>query len=230
MSYQKISILLALLVAAIVFAAGCTNSTVPDNPAAPAITQPVTSFATPAVTQAGTAPLSPAASLTMSPSLPTAEKDQKRVRLETTMGNITMVLDPDMPITAGNFESLVNKGYYNGVIFHRVMNGFMIQGGDPTGTGRGNPGYRIPDEFTSHNKNVRGAVAMANSGPNTGSSQFFINLVDNSIQPTFDTKYPVFGSVVEGMEVVDAIGKVPTSGPPTNRPLQNVTIIRAEVI
>ena len=224
------SVLLALLVAAIVFSAGCTNSTVPGNPATPAITQPVTTFATPAVTQAVMASLTPSASMTTSPSVSTVANDQKRVRLETTMGNITIVLDPDMPITAGNFESLVKKGYYDGVIFHRVMNGFMIQGGDPTGTGRGNPGYRIPDEFTSHNKNVRGAVAMANSGPNTGSSQFFINLVDNSIQPAVDTKYPVFGNVVEGMEVVDAIGKVPTSGAPNNRPLQNVTIIRAEVI
>lgn len=146
------------------------------------------------------------------------------------MGDITIALDPDMPITAGNFESLVKSGYYNGVMFHRVINGFMIQGGDPTGTGRGGPGYRIPDEFTSHNKNVRGAIAMANSGPNTGGSQFFINLVDNSARPTFDASYPVFGNVVGGMDVVDAIGKVPTSGSPNDRPLQNVTIIRAEVI
>ena len=155
----------------------------------------------------------------------------KNVRLETTMGNITIALDPDMPITAGNFETLVQKGYYNGVIFHRVINGFMIQGGDPTGTGRGGPGYTIQDEFTSHNKNGRGAVAMANTGqPNSGGSQFFINLVDNSALQgnTFDNNYPVFGNVIDGMDVVDAIGKVQTGT--NNRPLQNVTIIRAVMV
>jgi peptidylprolyl isomerase len=143
------------------------------------------------------------------------------------MGNIIVALDPDMPITAGNFESLVKSGFYDGVIFHRVIDGFMIQGGDPTGTGRGDPGYTIPDEFTSTNKNNRGTIAMANAGPNTGSSQFFINLVNNNY---LDTKHPVFGTVIEGMDVVDAIGKVPTSGGNEGRPLQNVTIIRAVMI
>ena len=149
------------------------------------------------------------------------------------MGNITIALDPDMPITAGNFETLVQKGYYDGVIFHRVINGFMIQGGDPTGTGRGGPGYTIQDEFTGTNKNSRGAVAMANTGKaNSGGSQFFINLVDNSAQLNnqFDTMYPVFGNVVEGMDVVDAIGNVETSGYPSDRPLQNITIIRAVMV
>jgi peptidylprolyl isomerase len=146
------------------------------------------------------------------------------------MGNITIALDPDMPITAGNFEMLVNKGYYNGVIFHRVISGFVIQGGDPTGTGRGGPGYTIRDEFSSHNHNVRGTVAMANSGPNTGGSQFFINLADNSGRPDFDTNYPVFGNVVGGMDVVDVIAQGETTGPPNDRPLKPVTIIRAEMI
>jgi peptidylprolyl isomerase len=107
----------------------------------------------------------------------------------------------------------------------------MIQGGDPTGTGRGGPGYTIQDEFTSHNKNGRGAVAMANTGqPNSGGSQFFINLVDNSALQgnTFDNNYPVFGNVIDGMNVVDAIGKVQTGT--NNRPLQNVTIIRAVMV
>jgi peptidylprolyl isomerase len=149
----------------------------------------------------------------------------KKVRLETSMGNITIALDPDMPITAGNFETLVERGYYDGIIFHRVMDGFMIQGGDPTGTGMGGPGYTIKDEFTSHNKNNRGAVAMANAGPNTGGSQFFINLVDNNY---LDGKHPVFGNVVEGMNVVDAIGKVSTDS--NNRPIQNITIIRAVMV
>jgi peptidylprolyl isomerase len=152
----------------------------------------------------------------------------KQARLETNMGTITIALDPAMPITAGNFETLVRKGYYNGVIFHRVMNGFMIQGGDPTGTGRGGPGYVIKDEFAASNRNDRGTVAMANAGPNTGGSQFFINLVNND---NLNTKHPVFGKVIDGMDVVDAIAKVQTSGQAgNNRPLQDVTIIRAEMV
>jgi peptidylprolyl isomerase len=153
------------------------------------------------------------------------ENHGTRVLLETTMGNITIQLYDDMPITAGNFKNLTEKGYYDGVIFHRVIDGFMIQGGDPTGTGSGGPGYTIKDEFTDHNRNDRGTIAMANSGPNTGGSQFFINLVNNNY---LDDKHPVFGKVVEGMDVVDAIGKVRTDA--NDRPLQDVTIIHAGVI
>src|SRR3989344_7039796 len=111
-----------------------------------------------------------------------AKEKSTKVILQTTLGDITIELDKDMPITAGNFESLVKKGFYDGVIFHRVINEFMIQGGDPTGTGMGGPGYEIKDEFTKTNldENNRGTIAMANSGPNTGGSQFFINLVDNN--------------------------------------------------
>ncbi|MDD3135783.1 MAG: peptidylprolyl isomerase [Methanoregula sp.] len=156
---------------------------------------------------------------------PTLQESQKLVRLETNMGNITIALAPDMPITAGNFETLVKKGYYNGVIFHRIIDGFMLQGGDPTGTGRGGPGYVIKDEFTAHNRNDRGTISMANAGANTGGSQFFINLVNNNF---LDSKHPVFGNVVEGMDVVDAIGKVKTDT--NDRPLQNVTIIRAVMV
>jgi peptidylprolyl isomerase len=146
----------------------------------------------------------------------------KNVRLETTMGNITIALDPDMPITAGNFETLVKKGYYDGVIFHRVIAGFMLQGGDPTGTGRGGPGYAIKDEFTPVNKNDRGTISMANAGPNTGGSQFFINLVNNNF---LDGKHPVFGKVVNGMDVVDKIGKTKTGR--EDRPLKDVVIVKA---
>jgi peptidylprolyl isomerase len=152
----------------------------------------------------------------------------EKVMLETSMGNITIALDPSMPVTAGNFKSLVSKGFYNGVIFHRVIDGFMIQGGDPTGTGSGGPGYVIKDEFPPGNRNDRGTVSMANAGPNTGGSQFFINLVNNNY---LDKKHPVFGRVVEGMEVVDAIATVPTNGNSGgNRPLQNVTIVRAVMV
>jgi Peptidyl-prolyl cis-trans isomerase (rotamase) - cyclophilin family len=141
------------------------------------------------------------------------------------MGTIILLLYDDMPITAGNFKTLSQKGFYDGTIFHRVIDGFMIQGGDPTGTGRGNPGYTIPDEFVATHHNVRGTIAMANAGPNTGGCQFFINLVDNTY---LDPKHPVFGEVVEGMEVVDRIGKVETDI--KNRPLQNVTIQRAIIL
>ena len=149
-----------------------------------------------------------------------------QVRLETTMGNITIALDSEMPVTSGNFLDLTKSGFYNNVTFHRVIAGFMIQAGDPTGTGRGGPGYTIPDEFTSHNHNLRGTVAMANKGiPDSGSSQFFINVVDNT---RLDKGYPVFGTVTEGMDIADAISKVSTDS--NDRPLKNVTIIRADIV
>ena len=117
------------------------------------------------------------------------------VVLETSLGNINIELFEDsMPITAGNFKKLVSEEFYDGVIFHRVIPGFMIQGGDPTGTGRGGPGYTIKDEFTKNNKNNRGTISMANAGPNTGGSQFFINLIDNNF---LDAKHPAFGKVIE---------------------------------
>jgi peptidylprolyl isomerase len=132
-----------------------------------------------------------------------------------------------MPITAGNFRELVDEGFYNGVVFHRIIDGFMIQGGDPTGTGMGGPGYKIKDEFTHKggNKNNLGTISMANSGPNTGGSQFFINLANNNY---LDSKHPAFGQVVQGMEVVNKIAKLPTDG--NDRPLQPVVIIKASVV
>jgi peptidylprolyl isomerase len=149
----------------------------------------------------------------------------QQVRLETTMGNITIELYGHMPVTAGNFASLVQKGYYDGTIFHRVIDGFMIQGGDPTGTGRGGPGYSIRDEFKPGNRNDRGTIAMANSGPNTGGSQFFINAVNNNF---LDERHPVFGRVVEGMDVVDRISKVKTGA--GDRPVDEVKITRAVML
>ncbi|UCE29094.1 MAG: peptidylprolyl isomerase, partial [Candidatus Bathyarchaeota archaeon] len=114
----------------------------------------------------------------------------------------------------------------DGTIFHRVIDGFVIQGGDPTGTGHGYPAIpTIPDEFTNHNRNDRGTIGMANAGPNTGSSQFFINLVDNN---RLDPKHPVFGKVIEGMDVVDKIAKTETDK--NDRPLQKVTMIKAELV
>ncbi|MCJ7443706.1 MAG: peptidylprolyl isomerase [Methanotrichaceae archaeon] len=165
------------------------------------------------------------AGLSLASSTGAVKDSGTQVLLETTMGNITIQLYDDMPITAGNFNNLTEKGYYDGIIFHRVIDGFMIQGGDPTGTGSGGPGYTIKDEFTDHNRNDRGTIAMANSGPNTGGSQFFINLVNNNY---LDKMHPVFGQVVEGMGVVDAISKVKTGV--NDRPLKDVTIIHASVI
>ncbi len=149
----------------------------------------------------------------------------KRVRLETNMGDIVLELYDDMPITAGNFEKLVGEGFYDGVIFHRIIAGFMIQGGDPTGTGTGGPGYKIKDEFTDHNRNEPGTLSMANAGPNTGGSQFFINLVDNSF---LDDKHPVFAKVVEGMDIVKKMGKVKTGS--GDRPVEEVKIVKAEMV
>jgi peptidylprolyl isomerase len=141
------------------------------------------------------------------------------------MGDVTIQLYPDMPITAGNFKKLVEKGFYDGVIFHRIIDGFMIQGGDPTGTGRGGPGYSIKDEFSPSSKNNRGTISMANAGPDTGGSQFFINLVDNNF---LDGKHPAFGKVIEGMDVVDRIGKVKTGA--MDRPAKEVRILSSRVV
>jgi peptidylprolyl isomerase len=157
----------------------------------------------------------------------------KRVLLETTMGNITIELYSNMTITSGNFENLTKKGFYDGTIFHRVMDGFMVQGGDPTGTGMGGPGYTIKDEFVNGSTNLRGTIAMANTGQaNSGGSQFFINLVDNTYldwdKPPYTSKHPVFGKVIEGMDVVDKIGKVQTGA--GNKPVKEVKIIKATVI
>jgi len=150
----------------------------------------------------------------------------KVVLFETNKGDIKLELAGDMPITTGNFIGLVEKGTYDGVIFHRVIDGFMIQGGDPTGTGFGDNSIpNIQDEFTSNNKNDRGTISMANAGPNTGSSQFFINLANNNF---LDDKHPVFGKVIEGMDIVDVIAKVETDS--SDRPLEEVKIIKASVV
>ena len=128
--------------------------------------------------------------------------------MQTNHGSIRIELfDEDAPKTVDNFTKLARKGFYDGVIFHRVIPDFMIQGGDPTGTGSGGPGYQFEDEF-NENLVERGALAMANAGPNTNGSQFFIVTADAC--PWLDGKHTVFGRVISGMEVVDAIEKVPT--------------------
>jgi peptidylprolyl isomerase len=148
------------------------------------------------------------------------------VILNTSMGNITIELFEDMPITTSNFKNLTGLGIYDGTIFHRVVHDFVIQGGDPTGTGYGDPSIStIPDELPNKHSNVRGSVAMAKTvAPNSASSQFYINLVDNL---DLDSTYTVFGQVVAGMDVVDSIGNVQTDV--NDRPLQPVTVLTARL-
>ncbi len=157
----------------------------------------------------------------------------KRVKLETTEGDIVVELYEDMPVTTGNFEKLVNKGFYDGIVFHRVIKGFMLQAGCPQGTGTGGPGYTIKDEFVKGHPNLRGTLSMANTGrPDSGGSQFFINLVDNTFldwdNKETPSKHPVFAEVVTGMEVVDKIGNAKTDG--RDRPKTDVKIIKATVL
>ncbi|MFL5250889.1 MAG: peptidylprolyl isomerase [Myxococcales bacterium] len=140
--------------------------------------------------------------------------------MQTNHGSIELELfDDAAPKTVENFIKLARDGFYDGVIFHRVIQDFMIQGGDPTGTGSGGPGYQFEDEFNDH-KVVRGALAMANAGPNTNGSQFFI--VTAAEAPWLDGKHTVFGQVTSGMDVVDAIENVDTG--PGDRPRDEVRI------
>ena len=149
------------------------------------------------------------------------------VILNTSMGNITIELFEDMPITTSNFKNLTELGIYDGTIFHRVVHDFVIQGGDPTGTGYGDPSIStIPDELPNKHSNVRGSVAMAKTvAPNSASGQFYINLVDNHLD--LDSTYTVFGQVVAGMDVVDSIGSVQTDV--NYRPIQQVTVLTARL-
>src|ERR1700761_8449521 len=145
--------------------------------------------------------------------------------LVTNHGSIGIELfDADAPKTVANFVKLSRDGFYDGVVFHRVIPDFMIQGGDPTGTGMGGPGYTFEDEFNDH-KVERGALAMANAGPNTNGSQFFI--VTTGAAPWLDGKHTVFGTVVEGMDVVDAIEATPTDA--SDRPLEPQAIATVEL-
>jgi len=130
--------------------------------------------------------------------------------MTTSKGDIVFeMFDDDAPKTVGNMRELAEKGFYDGLTFHRIIRDFMIQGGCPKGTGTGDPGYSFEDEFNQH-KIVRGALAMANSGPNTNGSQFFIVTTDAA--PWLDGKHTVFGTVTSGMDVVDQLEALPTDG------------------
>ncbi len=151
------------------------------------------------------------------------------ITIETTKGTIVFeTYDADAPKTAENFVTLANKGFYNGLIFHRVIPGFMIQGGDPTGTGMGGPGYKFADELDPATPSykagyVRGTVAMANSGPNTNGSQFFIMHKDTPLP----NNYTIFGRVISGMEAVDAIANTPRNS--SDKPLTDMKMTKVTV-
>jgi cyclophilin family peptidyl-prolyl cis-trans isomerase len=145
--------------------------------------------------------------------------------LQTNHGPIEVELYPDdAPKTVDNFVKLARDGFYDGLIFHRVIPDFMIQGGDPTGTGRGGPGYQFEDEFNQH-KVDRGALAMANAGPNTNGSQFFIVTADAC--PWLDGKHTVFGRVTSGLEVADTISQLPSDS--GDKPREDAVIERVEL-
>ena len=146
--------------------------------------------------------------------------------LHTNHGAIEVELfDDDAPKTVENFRKLAGDGFYEGVVFHRVIPDFMIQGGDPTGTGMGGPGYTFEDEFNDH-KIERGALAMANAGPNTNGSQFFIVTTDAA--PWLDGKHTVFGKVTDGMDAVDSIEKTDTDA--NDKPREPAVIERVELV
>ncbi len=145
----------------------------------------------------------------------------------TNRGNFKIELFGDKaPLTVGNFKKLVDEGFYNGLIFHRVIPNFMIQGGCPHGTGKGRPGHSIRDEFHPDLKhNSKGILSMANAGPNTGGSQFFITVAPT---PWLDRKHSIFGKVIQGMDIVDEISKVDKDR--NDKPLKNVVINTIKII
>lgn len=146
--------------------------------------------------------------------------------IKTSLGDIRVKLfEKEAPRTVKNFADLSRKGFYNGLIFHRVIPRFMIQTGDPTGSGRGGPGYQFADEFHAELRHDRpGILSMANAGPNTNGSQFFIT---DAAAPWLDRKHSVFGSVIEGLDVVSKIAGVPRS--PQDKPLETVTMISVSI-
>lgn len=153
--------------------------------------------------------------------------ENRKIKFTTNKGVfVAEMFEDKAPLTTKNFIELVEKCFYDGIIFHRVIDGFMIQGGDPTGTGMGGPGYKIKDEFGEGLKHDdEGILSMANAGPNTGGSQFFITLAPT---PWLNGHHAIFGKVVEGMDVVRLIGVVPTDF--RDRPREAVTMEKVEVV
>ena len=209
-----------LPLALMTLASGCAPASAPPA-AAP---KPATTAAMP-VPAAPHAPAPPKVEPKEAPRMYATENPV--VEIQTRCGTIVVeVFQKEAPKTAANFLGLIQKGFYNNVIFHRVIPGFMIQGGDPTGTGRGGPGYTIPDEFTPklrHNK--AGILSMANAGPNTGGSQFFITLGPT---PHLDDRHAIFGQVLSGQDVVEKIGAAPRDQ--MDRPREEVKMTKISVV
>lgn len=153
--------------------------------------------------------------------------ENRKIKFTTNKGVfVAEMFEDKAPLTTKNFIDLVEKSFYDGIIFHRVIDGFMIQGGDPTGTGMGGPGYKIKDEFGPCLKHDdEGILSMANAGPNTGGSQFFITLAPT---PWLNGHHAIFGKVVEGMDVVRLIGAAPTDF--RDRPRETITMEKVEVV
>jgi cyclophilin family peptidyl-prolyl cis-trans isomerase len=223
----------AVLLAAIVFAAGCSSgggdgpsTPTPEPTSAAVATLASTPTPTPAATAAPFIPKPPTATPLASPPAEPAG-DGTRAVLETEEGTIVVELfTASAPVAAQNFANLVSGGYYDGTPFHRIIPGFVIQGGDPEGTGFGGPGYTFVDEPFAGDYE-RGMVAMANGGPDTNGSQFFIVMSDVRGQLAKD--YTIFGRVASGMEVADAIVNGPRGGPKDDQALQPVRIVRAAI-
>jgi cyclophilin family peptidyl-prolyl cis-trans isomerase len=218
------------LIATLALVAGCTSAGA--TPAAPT-SKPA---ATPKPTVAPTAaPATAAPSSTndafgacpKTPPAPLPAGQTRTVTVDTSQGQIVLKIEGSKaPIAAGNFVALAQCGFYKGVVFHRLVPGFVIQGGDPTGTGGGGPGYEFPDEpFTG--EYTRGTLAMANSGPDTNGSQFFICLDDLSAR--LPKNYTIFGEVSKGMDVVDKIAAMPNAGPPSNEAVTPVAMTKVTV-
>jgi cyclophilin family peptidyl-prolyl cis-trans isomerase len=202
------------LFAAIVMAGACVEGGPPGSSRAP-VSQPPAS--TP--TGGGTCPTS------QPPALAAGQK--RLVTIETAKGKIVITVDGSLaPAAAGNFVALAGCGFYDRVVFHRLVPGFVIQGGDPTGTGSGGPGYEFADEPVV-GEYVRGAVAMANAGPDSNGSQFFIILDD--LTGKLDKNYSLFGHVTSGMDVVDAIAAMPNGGPPNNKATSPIAMDKVTV-
>lgn len=209
---------LAVLAIVAMLGAGCA-------PSSPATGADTTSDTSSAASSSSSSPNSMDATPTGVPDALSAEElTDTQVRITTNKGDIVVQLYPDTaPVAASNFVTLATKGYYDGVIFHRVIEGFMIQGGDPTGTGRGGPGYQFADELDDARTYTRGTLAMANSGPDTNGSQFFIMHKDYPLPHN----YTIFGFVTEGMDVVDAIATAPRDR--NDRPLTDIVMERVTV-
>jgi cyclophilin family peptidyl-prolyl cis-trans isomerase len=217
--------LVALVALVLAIAGACTSG----GGAASSATAAASSSAVPP--GSGAPASAPAGSGTASGACPTSEPPplpagQKRlVTIQTSKGTIAITVEANLgPKAAGNFVALASCGFYNGLVFHRLVPGFVIQGGDPKGTGAGGPGYQFPDDPVNV-PYTRGVVAMANAGPDTNGSQFFIVLADSSLAPS----YSVFGRVTSGMETVDAIAAMPNSGDPNNTALDPVAMDKVTV-